>query len=119
MEVFGTHSRLVSFSEPSQVETVWTRLVRVVRLATVVPWSCEVECEGQERPAQQHRRTRVAKTHHPRHITRSAESGQRRRVPGNPGSAVAFPEWRPLLLSDRLLGLPAGGSAKFELLVGD
>jgi hypothetical protein len=94
-----TYGRLVPLREPRQVETAGSRLVRVVRLA----------------PDRSHglrggmRRMGATCTDAQTHMhSRRIPSQEYDRNGAESGGAVAFPsEWRPLLRSDRLLGLPA------------
>jgi hypothetical protein len=94
-----TYGRLVPLRVPRQVETAWSRLVRVVRLA---PDRSPGLRGGMRRMGAT---CADAQTHmHSRRIP----SQEYDRNGAESGGAVAFPsEWRPLLRSDRLLGLPA------------
>ena len=93
------HGRLVPLREPRQVETAWSRLVRGVGLA---PDRSHGLRGGMRRMGAT---CTAAQTHmHSRRIS----SQEYDRNGAESGGAVAFPsEWRPLLRSDRLLGLPA------------
>ena len=96
---FCARGRLVPLREPRQVEAAWSRLVRGVKLA---PDRSQGLRGGMRRmgatciAAQTRMRCkRIVARNYDRN---GAESG----------GAVALPsEWRPLLRSDRLLGLPA------------
>ena len=68
----GVHDRLIHVRDWRQLEAGWTRLVRVVRLAPMSSWCCEVECERQERPAQPHRSECVVNTQQPGNTTGTA-----------------------------------------------
>jgi hypothetical protein len=69
---FGAHDWLIPVRDWRQLESGWTRLVRVVRLAPMSSWCCEVKCERQERPAQPHRSECVVNTQQPGNTTGTA-----------------------------------------------
>ena len=96
---FCARGRLVPLREPRQVEAAWSRLVRGVKLA---PDRSQGLRGGMRRMGAT---CTAAQTHmHSRRIP----SQEYDRNGAESGGAVALPsEWRPLLRSDRLLGLPA------------
>ena len=99
MDIFAHAAGSYRCASLCQVETAWSRLVRVVRLA---PDRSQGLRGGMRRMGAT---CTAAQTHmHSRRIP----SQEYDRNGAESGGAVAFPsEWRPLLRSDRLLGLPA------------
>jgi hypothetical protein len=96
---FCARGRVVPFCELCQVEAAWSRLVRGVRLAPIRSQGLRggMRMIGATCIAAQ-TRMRCERIFARKYDRNGAESG----------GAVAFQsEWRPLLRSDRLLGLPA------------